>query len=91
VIYEHRATSLNASRLATVLRTVLQEAGKNGGTPFERDAAFVLRQIEAGARSVRATEPDDPRAFLALIGRTIRKADPEGEARREPSSRLIVP
>jgi hypothetical protein len=91
VIYEHQTTSLNAGRLATALKAVFQQAGKSGGTPFERDAALVLRQVEAGVRSTRAAEPDNPRAFLGLIERTMRKTDPAADTSPEPSSRLIVP
>ena len=91
VIYEHRPTSLNAGRLASALKSVLHEAGQSGGTPFERDAAMVLRQVEGGVRAARAAERDNPRAFLELVGRTMRKADPAAEPGPESSPRLIVP
>jgi hypothetical protein len=91
VIYEHRAASPNADRISVALKSVLHEAGKGRGTPFERDAATVLRQVQNGVRAARAAEPDNPRAFLDLVERTMRKADPLAAERPEPASRLIVP
>ena len=93
VIYEHRPASLPAERLMSAIKPLLAEAGQNAGTPFERDAAVVLRRIEEAAREVRVSEEGNQRAFLDLLGRVIRKTDAEGEpaqAAPEPS-RLIVP
>jgi hypothetical protein len=93
VLYEHRPASLPAERLASALKPVLVEAGKGGGTPFERDAAFVLRRIEEAVAEMRAVHPDNRRAFLDLVLRTMKKpaatSDEEGPA--PPASRLIVP
>ena len=92
VIYEHRPASLPAERLVSTLKPVLLEAGKGGGTPFERDAAFVLRRIEEAVAEMRAVHPDNQRAFLDLILRTMKKPaaarDDEGPA--PPATRLIV-
>lgn len=80
VIYEHRPASLPADRLATALKPVLAEAGKNLGTAFERDAGVVLRRVAEAVRDVRAQaarEPGDSRrAYLDLLGRVMRKPDP---------------
>jgi hypothetical protein len=80
VIYEHRPASLPADRLTTALKPVLAEAGKNLGTPFERDAAVVLRRLADAVRDVRAIaapeQANNRRAFLDLLGRVIRKPDP---------------
>lgn len=80
VIYDHRPASLPADRLATALKPVLAEAGKNLGTAFERDAAVVLRRVAEAARAVGAgaarEEDASRRAYLALLGRVIRKPDP---------------
>ena len=46
VIYDHRPTAPPADRLATALKPVIAEAGRHGGSAFERDAAVVLRRIE---------------------------------------------
>ncbi len=93
VIYEHHASSLPAERLAASLKPILDEAGQDGGSPFERDAAVVLRRVEEAARAVRAAD-GVPTAFLDLLGRVIRRPEEEppadGGAPAEPP-RLIVP
>jgi hypothetical protein len=76
VIYEHRPASLPAERLATALKPLLEEAGKGIGSPFDRDAALVMRRIAETARDARALEPDNRRPLLDLVGRIVRK--PEG-------------
>jgi len=93
VIYEHRPASLPAERLMSALKPLLAEAGQNGGTAFERDAAVVLRRIEEAAREVRVSETGNRRAFLDLVGRVVRKTEAGSEsahAAPEPT-RLIVP
>jgi hypothetical protein len=93
VIYEHRPASLPAERLMSALKPLLAEAGQNGGTPFERDAAVVMRRIEEAARDVRVNDTGNRRAFLDLIGRLIRNTDAgSGPADTPPEpTRLIVP
>ncbi len=83
VIYDHRPASLPADRLATALRPVLAEAGKNLGTAFERDAAVVLRRISEAVREVRSVaereqggETDNRKAFVDLLARVIKRPDP---------------
>jgi hypothetical protein len=89
VIYEHRPPSPPAERLATALKPLLARAGQNGGTPFERDAAVVLRRIEEAAREARAIDRDNRRAFLDLLARVIPES---GEQEAPPAlPRLIVP
>ena len=90
VIYEHRPASPPAERLVAALKPLLAKAGQGGGTPFERDAAVVLRRIEEAAREARAVDRENRRAFLDLLGLVI----PESEEEERPSSaapRLIVP
>ncbi len=89
VIYDHHPASRPAERLAGALKPVLAEAGKNGGTPFERDVAVVLRRFEEGARSARAADAST-RAFLDLLGRVIRKPD-QVEPPAAEAPRLIIP
>lgn len=93
VIYDHRPASLPAERLAGALKSLLLEAGKNGGTSFERDAAVVLRRIAEGVGEARSADPGNHRAFLDLLGRVIRKSDGEpGERPPHPETpRLIIP
>ena len=94
VIYEHRPASLPAERLVSGLKPLLAEAGKGGGTAFERDAAGVLRRVEEAIREVRAAEQENRRAFLDLLGRVVRRGD--GRERTDaadtrPTSPIIVP
>jgi hypothetical protein len=94
VIYEHRPASLPAERLATSLRPLLTEAGKRGGSAFERDAAVVLRRMEEAARNARLVDHGNDRAFLDLLKRTTRPSDqdtPSGERAGPSEPRLIIP
>jgi hypothetical protein len=94
IIYEHRADSAPAERLAASLRPLFSEAAARGGSGFERDAAVVLRRVETGLREIREKADDDQRTFLDLLGRVLDKiAIPEEEAAgRAPNvPRLIVP
>ena len=93
VIYEHRSASLPADRLATALKPIIAEAGKSGGSAFDRDAAVVLRRIEDAARRARTHETSNRRAFLDLLERVLRNPDgrPDQDAASEDQSRLIVP
>jgi hypothetical protein len=92
VIYEHHAASGAGVRLAAALKTVLAEAGQHGGTPFQRDAAVVLRRLEEAARQGDTDSRDNARAVLDLLGRVVRKTveSPAPEEEVSPS-RLIVP
>lgn len=98
VIYDHRPASLPAQRLVAALKPLLAEAGKNGGTAFERDAAVVLRRIEQGVGELResAAAPipslDSRRAFLDLLGRVFSAAGGDAPpAAAADAPRLIVP
>ncbi len=93
VIYDHRPASLPAERLATALKSVLAEAGKDAGSAFDRDAAVVLRRIEEASRSARSDDPADGRAFLDLIARVVRRPDQSAPADQgpPPEPRIIVP
>src|SRR5262249_15004079 len=93
LIYEHRPASLPAERLVQALKPRLAEAGQRGGSAFERDAAVVFRQLGEAAARVHQLEPDNRRAFLDLVRRTIRKPPEKKDERSTPSDppRLIVP
>ena len=69
VIYEHRADSLPAQRLAEAVRDVFEQLGRNRPSGFAADAAAVLQQLEDRVRFVQRSSPSDPRAFLGLAGR----------------------
>ncbi len=83
VIYEHRPQSLPAERLAAALKPLLAEAGKGQGTPFERDAAVVLRRVAESARAVAKATPGNRRAFVELLRRVL---PPRDEAPRRVAS-----
>jgi hypothetical protein len=93
VIYDHRAASLPAERLAAALRPMLAEAGRGGGTQFERDAAVVLRRIEETVQEL-AADGQEASPFLALVGRMLRRpegGDASGSGVSSSEPRLIVP
>jgi hypothetical protein len=93
LIYEHRPSSLPAERLVQALKPAVAEAGKRGGSAFERDVAMIFRQIGEAASRIRQLEPDNRRAFLDLVRREIRTPpehqDQQSAAKDPP--RLIVP
>ena len=93
VIYEHRPTSLPAERLANSLKPLLAEAEQGAGPAFQRDAAVVLRRIEATAREARQLESGPARAFMELIGRVIRKqvSETRESGEEEDTPRIIIP
>jgi class 3 adenylate cyclase len=91
LIYEHRPASVVAERLTSALKAVLTEAGKNGGSPFERDAAFVLRRFEAAAGAVRSADPENRGAFLDLLRRVITPPSAHADQAQTEPPRLIVP
>jgi hypothetical protein len=92
LIFDHRPASLPADRLRAALSPVLVEAGRNGGTAFDRDAAVVLRRFEEAVREMRGIDPQNRRAFLDLLGRVIKRSEEsrESEAPRD-APRLIIP
>jgi hypothetical protein len=98
VIYDHRPAGLPAERLVTALKALIAEAGgHHAGSGFDRDAAVVLRRIEAGARQMRTAEPVNRRPYLDLVSRVLSQTQagqPEAEAAADAAgghSRLIVP
>jgi hypothetical protein len=94
VIYEHRPPTVSAERLATSIRAMLVDAGRSGGTAFERDAAVVLRRVEQTARTAQSGGAGNPRAYFKLLDRVLGKLDdarPEVTPEDSPASRLILP
>jgi hypothetical protein len=84
LIYEHRPHSLIAQRFVTDLQAFLGRlAGESRAASrhLERDAAVVLRRLEAGARQVRKTVDEGPTTALDMISRVVTKA-----ARETPAS-----
>src|SRR5262249_54921450 len=79
VLYEHRPTSLPAQRLLDALAPVLGKAGERGGSAFEREAAVVLRRVEAAARPPAGTATGR-RVFLDLVARVV---EAQAQSQRE--------
>ena len=83
IIYEHRAASIPAQRLASEISKALNEvAGRAGAEAarLERDAAAALRRLERTARDARAEVPDPEReesSWLALADRLMKPASPD--------------
>jgi hypothetical protein len=92
VIYEHRADSPAAQRLAAGLKPLLSEAGSRGGSMFERDAAVVLRRVAAAVREVSAGNSQSRRPFVELVTRVIKtKGEKSAEDAGSEAPRLIIP
>lgn len=87
VIFEHQAGSIGGRRMAGELLGVLQEAGKGGGSRFEREVAEVLRAIERSA-TPPPDAPADTRRYLELAARVLRENALEAPT---PPSPLILP
>ncbi|HJZ74951.1 MAG TPA: hypothetical protein VKE51_24620 [Vicinamibacterales bacterium] len=95
LIYEHRPASLPAERLVTALKPLLAKASEGGGSAFERDLAVVLRRAVDMVHEVRASDPENRRAFVEFLLRVVARkpdADESPQADAEAGrSRLIIP
>jgi hypothetical protein len=97
VIYEHRATSLQAERLSLGLKPMLAELERAGGSAFQRDAAVVLRRVAAAAHAGTTEGAGNRRAFLDLIGRVSKAQKRDAPDPGDPGSktddgpRIIIP
>lgn len=88
VIFEHQAATPGGRTIAGELLGVLQEAGKGGGSRFEREVAIVLRAIEGGARPADGPGSSS-RAYLDLVARVLGEARPADEPDAGP--RIVLP
>jgi len=86
VIYDHRPASLPAQRVVSALKPLLADAGKSGGTAFERDVAVVMRRIEQAVADVHAFDRQNRRAFLDLLSRVI----PSTDTTEPPGDRIYL-
>jgi hypothetical protein len=92
VIFEHQASSLQATRLAHDIMPLLTEAERDSGPAFARNAAVVLRRLESAARQAMAGAATNRRAFLDLVGRVMRsQVDQQSAEERPEEPRIIVP
>lgn len=101
IIYEHRAASLTAQRLATAISEriadFVKRAGAEGGR-IERDAAAALRALERLARAAATELPDpsDPHtSWLALAARVTSASastpEPGSTSSETPAPRIVLP
>jgi hypothetical protein len=103
IIYEHHPSSLPAQRLATALKSTIDDLERNSdrSNQLSRDSVIILRRIEQGARTAGQAFPDQTApAYLSLIRRLNKQLsvsqdqDTEGESlvTGRPQGRgLIVP
>ena len=97
ILYEHTAASLNAQRLSTDLKAVIESERSGGARMPDADIAVALRRIEAAARDVRHTLPGGETAYLLLLKRVLREptdggaTPPDQGPPRPAGSGLIVP
>lgn len=87
VIYEHAALTPGGQRMATELLGWLQEAGKGGGSRFERDVAEVLTAVHRAATPPSGLE-DAPRAYLERVARVLGQDAPPAEV---AGSAIVLP
>jgi hypothetical protein len=95
VIYEHKAQSVTAQRLASELTGLLAEIRSQGAQVSDGEAAVVFRAIEDGAKDTRkapGVKTDADTSYLSLMGRLlhVRRSAPQAES-PAPQSSLILP
>jgi hypothetical protein len=104
IIYEHRAASIPAQRLATEIGRAIADLAKRAGSEtarLERDAATALRRLERAARETAAHVPDPSSpesSWLALatrmMGGAAAAAGESGEEREDAPAdqrRIVLP
>jgi hypothetical protein len=91
IIYEHRAASIPAQRLATELTRPIADLRQRAGAEVarvERDLAAALRRLERLAREAQGSVPEDgaeDRSWLALASRLLETAAAAERERPETS------
>lgn len=97
ILYDHTAASLNAQRLSTELKAVIESERSGGARLPDADIGVAMRRIEAAARDARNTLAGGETAYLSLLKRVVRgpkdaDATPADQGPpRPPGSGLIVP
>jgi hypothetical protein len=88
VLYEQQAPSPGGEALRRELKALLAKIGGEAGSPFEREAAIVLRGIERGARHDAPGIGSGAVDYLALVARILQERPP---AAGHAASRIILP
>jgi hypothetical protein len=95
VIYEHRPPSLASQRLMTDLKgfmaTLVREADASVVRTVEREAAVVLRHVEAGARAAGRVSHEGPAAAIGTITRVVSAAKRDADASAAGQPRIAPP
>jgi hypothetical protein len=95
LIYEQRAGSLPAQRLAAEIKRAYGELGRDRPpSGFAGDASRVLRRLESGIAEAHRAGLDPRRGFLDLAGRVAAQlGTPDPGAERTPASQpsIIIP
>lgn len=89
IVYEHRAASAPAQRVASELKRGLEELARAEVSVPDRDLSAALRVIEKLARGAAQALGEGDRSYLDLIDRIVKPAAGPPETAGE--SRLIVP
>jgi hypothetical protein len=89
ILYEHRAASVPAQRLADDVKRGLEELVRAERSISDRDVAVALRMLEKLARGAGKALGAGERSYLDLIDRVMKPS--EKEATTDSSARIIVP
>ncbi len=88
IVYEHRATSLDAQRLAGRMQALIEEQRKEGVRLPDGDVAAAARCIETAARDAGAVLDGGDGAYLALVARLLQSM---AKPRSDEQPRIVAP
>ena len=75
IVYEHRATSIAAQRLASLMQALIEEQRKEGVRLPDEDVAAAARCIETAAREAAGALGGGDGAYLALVDRLLKSTE----------------
>ena len=78
IVYEHRATSLEAQRLAGLMQALVEEQRKAGARLPDGDVAAAARCIETAARDAGRALDGGDNAYLTLVERVFKAPEKRG-------------
>jgi hypothetical protein len=73
LIFDEALASSSAEGLRKVLKPVIEEITKAGGSRAEQEVAMVLRAMERGANHEGGQIPEGETAYLELVGRVFQQ------------------
>jgi hypothetical protein len=89
ILYEHRAASMPAQRLADDLKRGLEELARAERSIPDREVASALRTVEKLARGAGAALGTGDRSYLDLIDRVMKPA--RADEPSQDANRVILP